>query len=455
MKIIKNIKRKIFYSFDKSLSLESSIVVPKNLSETQKVFKYALKNKKKITFVGSGYSYGDQNFNHDGIVISTEKFNKFISLNKKKKIITVEPGVKVIDVVEYLNKRKLSINNLPGNLEITVGGAIGNNVHGKDSYKHGYFSDNIKELTILKSDNKIVKLKRNNKNFKYFSNSLGLLGFFFKISLKVQNLKSTFLQVEKLGFSNIYQFETLLAKMSKNDYFYAYVNTFTKKNIGNGFFEFANYCKIKREPKKNSFFIKNIFKTSFFFFKYLSHINFFFKFLNYTYYFLSKKNFNKKYYLTNIEYFQPLRNLPNFHKLFINGFREIQIIIDKKKFTKLFITITKLVQNYYSGSFICSIKLHKKDNSIIRFCGSDSLSFGINLNFSDSHSMKFKNFMTELTNIIKKNNCRIYFAKDSIFNFSDLSNTQQLDLKKFIKFKKKFDKKNLFENGFYSRLNNK
>ena len=41
----------------------------------------------------------------DGLIISLKKFNKIININKKKKLISVEAGAKLSDIIYFLKKK--------------------------------------------------------------------------------------------------------------------------------------------------------------------------------------------------------------------------------------------------------------------------------------------------------------------------------------------------------------
>ena len=67
----------------------------------------------------------------------------------KNGILTVSPSYKIHEVLDKINKYEWSIYSIPGSLDVTIGGCIGNDVHGKDSFKNGNFGNQVLELKLL------------------------------------------------------------------------------------------------------------------------------------------------------------------------------------------------------------------------------------------------------------------------------------------------------------------
>ena len=90
---------------------------------------------------GHGCSYSDLFMHSKGIIINFKNLNKIINFNSQNNTLLVEPGTSVSQVNQFLFNKNLTINSIPSNFEVTVGGAISNNVYGKDSHNAGYFSN--------------------------------------------------------------------------------------------------------------------------------------------------------------------------------------------------------------------------------------------------------------------------------------------------------------------------
>ena len=124
--------------------------------------------------------------------------NKVIDYDKKKKIIEVESGVKLKDVLLISLKDNLFLPSTPGGLDITVGGAISNNIHGKDCFKNGYFENNVKSIKVLTAQGVIIKISKDEfkEFFENIFSSFGLLGIICSVEIELKEIKSSFLEVE-------------------------------------------------------------------------------------------------------------------------------------------------------------------------------------------------------------------------------------------------------------------
>ena len=130
---------KTIHNFSFTRSINTKVLYPKNLYELKKSI------KKKFSIIGNLRSYGDTalgRYNH----ISLLKFKKIINFNKQKKIIEVETGLLLCDLLKYTLKHNLVLSCMPGCKYVTVGGMIANNISGKLTKKNKikYFIQSLK-----------------------------------------------------------------------------------------------------------------------------------------------------------------------------------------------------------------------------------------------------------------------------------------------------------------------
>ena len=99
-------------------------------------------------------------------------------------------------------------------------------------------------------------------------------------------------------------------------------------------------------------------------------------------------------------------------------------------------------------SEIIGVKLHKKINSITSSFSNNSISIAFDFDkryFSDFH-------LKNISKILKKNDCLIYLAKDSVFKFSYFGKTQKRNMKIFFKYLKSKKIENFFNSDQNLRL---
>ena len=159
-------------NWSETIIKETKVYEPKNINELSSLYK-----NNHIIPVGGNNSYGDCIFDKSRQSISTKNFNKIIKFDIKKNFIDVQSGVILKDLINFLLQKNFIIQSLPGTYSATIGGCISCNVHGKDAFKNGTFSNNIISLKVLNLKNKIVRIKKK-KIYQYILELMGLMELF-------------------------------------------------------------------------------------------------------------------------------------------------------------------------------------------------------------------------------------------------------------------------------------
>ena len=439
-------------SYDKTIETFTKIYRPKSLIGIKKIFRSAKKNKEKICFRGNGQSYGDQPFITSNITISNTQLNKILDLNYKESLVEVQSGIFLKNLSKFLSKYKYRIKCIPGNENITIGGAVSNNVHGKDGHKDGFFCDHVEEIKVLEKNCKLARYKKNNKNFLYHFNSFGLTGFIYSVKIKIYKINSNCLLIEREMIKNINGLKKSMLKINKNDFGYAWINGFSKKNIGEGYLEIANYKNhYIQKQNLNSFnsFFNSLQKIIFIIIKLSNLQRYCFKVIYYLYYQFVKYS-KKSFYKTFDEYNFPHTKITNFYQnVYPKGFYEIQFFVNLNLAQKCIKEILLYCQKFKMESLLIGVKLHNKINSMTCPFSNDSISIGFDFDkryFSDFH-------LKNISKILKKNDCSIHLAKDSIFKSSYFGKTQKRNMKILFKYLKSKKTENFFSSDQNLRLN--
>lgn len=138
--------------------------------------------------------------------ISTKKLNKVVSLDKEKKILTVESGARYGDFAEELDAAGFALANLASLPHITVAGACATATHGS-GVKNGNLATQVAGIELVTPSGELMTIDQNHPDFPAMVVGLGAFGIITKVSLKVED---TF-QVRQDVFLNL-----PLASMEKN-----------------------------------------------------------------------------------------------------------------------------------------------------------------------------------------------------------------------------------------------
>ena len=96
---------------------------------------------------GMGRSYGDVCLNSEGTLWVTTGLDHFIAFDDSTGRLVCEAGVLLRDIQRLLIPRGWILPVTPGTQLVTVGGAIANDVHGKNHHVLGSFGDHVQSLT--------------------------------------------------------------------------------------------------------------------------------------------------------------------------------------------------------------------------------------------------------------------------------------------------------------------
>ncbi|MFL2890192.1 MAG: FAD-dependent oxidoreductase [Pelagibacteraceae bacterium] len=431
----------------------SKIYYPKNNKDLIRVINYAKKRKLKILSLGSSLSWYDTIFNTNNIIVNLSKYKKIFKFNKLSGIITVSSYYKINDILRSVNKFGWTIQSIPGNAEVTIGGCVGNDVHGKDSFKSGNFGASIIELEIILANKKkiICSKNKNSKIFKAVVGGLGLIGIITKVKLKLKKIKKNYITYNFVC-KNHKEIVKEIYKTKNYEYVYGWLDMCSKNDkIGRGvIFKSRGLENSKIKISSNKFLtsIKNLVKSLIFAFciknKLIKQLNYFF----YKSFLFKKKSFVCDY--KKICY--PLEeNGINFKSIISPAsFLEIQLIIKKNNLSN---GLKKLIEKCHELKIdpcITGIKVHAKNSNYLSF--SDN---GVSINITHPFNFKnkkeiFKKFKLLHEYVIQKN-YKTYIAKDFFLDKKTFFKNYYFS-KKFIKVKKDVDSSDLFYSDFFRRI---
>lgn len=167
-----------------------------------------LQSHKSGLAYGMGRSYGDICLNPGGILWKTTKLDRFIGFNDKTGILRCEAGVLLRDIQRLVIPRGWILPVTPGTQLITVGGAIANDVHGKNHHALGSFGDQLLQIRLVRSTGETIDCSRN-QHHDWFSatiGGLGLTGVIVETEIQLQKVESAWLNTETIAYSNLDEF---------------------------------------------------------------------------------------------------------------------------------------------------------------------------------------------------------------------------------------------------------
>lgn len=107
---------------------------------------------------GLGRSYGDVAQNAGGVVVDMTALNRIHSIDAATATIDLDAGVSLDDLMRAALPHGLWVPVLPGTRQVTIGGAIGCDVHGKNHHSAGSFGSHVASMELLVADGRVLHL---------------------------------------------------------------------------------------------------------------------------------------------------------------------------------------------------------------------------------------------------------------------------------------------------------
>jgi len=137
---------------------------------------------KKIRFFGNKQSSADISAGVDSIV-DIRSYNKIISFDDDKRLITVQSGIKLVDLIEAIEAKSWCIPCLPDINTVTIGGALATGTHGTSGK---LLASYIEKIRVILADGNIEEIADGDKFMDAFRVSIGVLGVFSTITFKCE-----------------------------------------------------------------------------------------------------------------------------------------------------------------------------------------------------------------------------------------------------------------------------
>ncbi len=134
------------------------VFLPNDTNDILKVLEFARKNNRTIAISGSRTGLTGGCVPDNDIVLSLENMNRILEINKTEMYAWVEPGLKISDFHEELDKHGLYYPPNPTETNSSIGGNIANNASGSRAFKYGNTRPFVLEMQVILSNGEIVNL---------------------------------------------------------------------------------------------------------------------------------------------------------------------------------------------------------------------------------------------------------------------------------------------------------
>jgi len=355
---------------------------------------------------GLGRSYGDVCLNPGGVLWQTTSLDRFVAFDAVNGRLVCDPGVRLGEIQRMAIGRGWILPVTPGTQMVTVGGAIANDVHGKNHHAAGSFGDHVRRLTLARTNGSIMECGPDLAPawFAATVGGLGLTGVITRAEIQLRPVTGPWLDTETIPYANLDEF-FVLADASEADWEYtvSWIDCLSSK--GRGLFMRANAAAAhgRAQPKGRA--------RSMPFTPPVSLVNG-----------LSLRAFNHAYFqfhkhdgraLSHYQsFFYPLDNLLEWNRMYgPKGFYQYQSVVPREAGRDAVQAMLGEIARSGDGSFLAVLKTFGER------AAPGMLSFaqpGVTLALDfPNHDARTQRLFERLDAIVREAGGRIYMAKDA------------------------------------------
>jgi FAD/FMN-containing dehydrogenase len=357
---------------------------------------------------GMGRSYGDVCLNPGGTLWVTTGLDHFLGFDELTGRLMCEPGVLLRDIQNLVIPRGWILPVTPGTQMVTVGGAIANDVHGKNHHMLGTFGDHIVRLKLLRTDGEIIECSPllRSEWFAATLGGLGLTGIITEVEIQLRKVPGSWLQTETLPYTNLDEFFGL---SDDSEFGWEHTVSWVDCIAGpgcRGIFMRANPTDVGAQPDSNQRQKKIPFVPPFSLVNRLTLHPF-----NTAYYHFKKWRAGLRF--AHYEsFFYPLDQLLDWNRMYgPNGFFQYQSVVPREIGRDAVQAMLGEIARSGDGSFLAVLKTFGNRQS------SGMLSFpqpGVTLALDfPNHGERTHKLFNRLDAIVREAGGRVYLAKDA------------------------------------------
>lgn len=365
---------------------------------------------------GNGRSYGDSCLAASGHVLHMRPLNRFISADWETGLICAEAGVTLEEVLALAIPRGWFLPVTPGTKFVTLGGALANDVHGKNHHVRGTFGCHVPRFSLIRSDREplICSASENTDLFAATIGGLGLTGVIEWIELQLMPIRSSQIDATHIRFGSLDEFFALSKELDhQHEYTVSWIDCLAKGiSTGRGIYMAGDHTQdgpleVDTRRKLNVPVTPPV-----------SLINR-----------LSLRAFNSGYYQSHKQgrhcsrigyepFFYPLDRILNWNRIYgQQGFQQYQCVIPEQDAPTAISKLIETISGSHSGSFLAVLK---------RFGNISSpglLTFpmpGVTLALDfPNHEPETGRLFSKLDTLVREVGGRLYPAKDAHMNGED------------------------------------
>jgi decaprenylphospho-beta-D-ribofuranose 2-oxidase len=168
----------------------SVTLLPADMEDAETAFADPKPRAHGLIAHGNGRAYGDCALNGEGAVLLASGLARILAFDAATGVVQVEPGVTFRELIAAFLPRGWMVPVSPGTGFATLGGAVANDVHGKNHEQAGSLVSHVDSLDLLTPDGAVRRISSDHEPNLFYATSggLGLTGIITRIALRLKRV---------------------------------------------------------------------------------------------------------------------------------------------------------------------------------------------------------------------------------------------------------------------------
>lgn len=187
-------------SLDRAFSCQAEVIRPDRYRQL-----LSLGEDEIMAVQGGATAYAATSFGGGARVVNISRFNRLLGFDLKTRILEAEAGITLDKLFRFLTPLGYMVPVMPGHPYISLGGCIASNVHGKNQFQDGIFSEIVEEVRLFHPAHGIMVLNKNSdpEIFELTCGGHGLTGIIISAKIRVAKLSGNCVEVTHIPAKNL------------------------------------------------------------------------------------------------------------------------------------------------------------------------------------------------------------------------------------------------------------
>jgi decaprenylphospho-beta-D-ribofuranose 2-oxidase len=155
---------------------------------------------------GLGRSYGDPALNAGGLIVDMTARNRIHSVDATTGLVDLDSGVSLDTLMKVALPFGLWVPVLPGTRQVTVGGAIASDIHGKNHHTAGSFGNHVVSMDLLTASGDVRRLEPDGADAELFwatVGGIGLTGIILRATVRMTKTETAYFVADTERTANL------------------------------------------------------------------------------------------------------------------------------------------------------------------------------------------------------------------------------------------------------------